>query len=186
MANGTLKVSNIETSSGSGTITLGQSGETIALGSGVTSKMNQPAFEAYSTADQTISDDVYTKVQFDTERFDTDGCYDNATNYRFTPTVAGKYFIYAFARLASTSSTGVEQADIGIYKNGSQVLNSGNNFDANDIKQHTAVINGIITFNGSSDYIEVFARINVISGTPTILDFNEKNVVFGAYRIGVE
>jgi hypothetical protein len=34
MANGTLKVSNIETSSGSGTITLGQSGETIALGSG--------------------------------------------------------------------------------------------------------------------------------------------------------
>jgi len=32
MANGTLKVQNIETSSGSGTITLGQSGETIALG----------------------------------------------------------------------------------------------------------------------------------------------------------
>jgi hypothetical protein len=35
MANGTLKVSNIETSSGSGTITIGQSGETV------------PAFEAY-------------------------------------------------------------------------------------------------------------------------------------------
>jgi len=34
MANGILKVSNIQTSSGSGTITLGQSGETIALGSG--------------------------------------------------------------------------------------------------------------------------------------------------------
>ena len=36
MANGTLKVSNIETSSGSGTITLGQSGETISIPSGVT------------------------------------------------------------------------------------------------------------------------------------------------------
>ena len=39
MANGTLKVSNIETSSGSGTITLGQSGETITssatMGSGM-------------------------------------------------------------------------------------------------------------------------------------------------------
>ena len=39
MANGTLKVSNIQTSSGSGTITLGQSGETItssaAMGSGM-------------------------------------------------------------------------------------------------------------------------------------------------------
>jgi len=36
MANGTLKVSNIETSSGSGTITLGQSGETISIPSGAT------------------------------------------------------------------------------------------------------------------------------------------------------
>jgi len=36
MANGTLKVSNIQTSSGTGTITLGQSGETVALGSGAT------------------------------------------------------------------------------------------------------------------------------------------------------
>jgi hypothetical protein len=175
MADGTLKVGTITNSAGSGNIT---------IGSGVTLLSNTPAFEAYSTADQTISDDVYTKVQFDTERFDTDNCYDNTTNYRFTPTVAGKYFIYAFARLASTSSTGVEQADIGIYKNGSQVLNSGNNFDANDIKQHTAVINGVITFNGSSDYLEIFARINVIAGTPTIQDFNEKNVIFGAYRIG--
>ena len=36
MADGTLKVGTITTSSGSGTITLGQSGETIALGSGAT------------------------------------------------------------------------------------------------------------------------------------------------------
>ena len=36
MANGTLKVSNIETSSGSGTITIGQSGETISIPSGCT------------------------------------------------------------------------------------------------------------------------------------------------------
>ena len=44
MADGTLKVGTITTSSGSGTITLGQSGETLALGSGVTSEFNQPAF----------------------------------------------------------------------------------------------------------------------------------------------
>ena len=34
MANGTLKVSNIETSSASGTITIGQSGETVTIPSG--------------------------------------------------------------------------------------------------------------------------------------------------------
>ena len=36
MANGTLKVSNIQTSSGSGTITIGQSGETVTIPSGAT------------------------------------------------------------------------------------------------------------------------------------------------------
>jgi|5B_taG_2_1085324.scaffolds.fasta_scaffold60990_2 hypothetical protein len=36
MANGTLKVSNIQTSSGSGTITIGQSGETVNIPSGCT------------------------------------------------------------------------------------------------------------------------------------------------------
>jgi hypothetical protein len=35
-----------------------------------------------------------TKVQIDTEVFDTDRYYDNTTNYRFTPLVAGKYFVY--------------------------------------------------------------------------------------------
>ena len=36
MADGTLKVGTIQTSSGTGTITLGQSGETLAAGTGVT------------------------------------------------------------------------------------------------------------------------------------------------------
>ena len=40
MADGTLKVSNIETSSGSGTITIGQSGETISVPSGATLDMS--------------------------------------------------------------------------------------------------------------------------------------------------
>ena len=41
MANGTLKVSNIETSSGSGTITLGQSGETVDLSNGTITGITQ-------------------------------------------------------------------------------------------------------------------------------------------------
>ena len=56
MANGTLKVSNIQTSSGSGTITLGQSGETIALGSGVVNKVGISEMDMwYLTSNFTIS-----------------------------------------------------------------------------------------------------------------------------------
>ena len=54
MADGTLKVGTITTSSGSGN---------IAIGSGVTLLSNTPAFEAYgSGSNQSISDNVYEKV----------------------------------------------------------------------------------------------------------------------------
>ena len=88
MANGTLKVENIQTSSGSGTITLGQSGETIALGSGVTSKFNQPAFRTTLSSDFNIGDATTTNVLFDTVTLDTNSCYNSSTGF-FTPNVAG-------------------------------------------------------------------------------------------------
>ena len=48
MADGTLKVGTITTSSGSGTITLGQSGETVDMANGTitlnSSMQNTPAF----------------------------------------------------------------------------------------------------------------------------------------------
>ena len=57
MANGTLKVGEITTSTGSGNIT---------IGSGVTLLSNVPAFFAYSNSDQTVTDAATTKVEFQT------------------------------------------------------------------------------------------------------------------------
>ncbi|BCV03557.1 MAG: hypothetical protein CM15mV69_410 [Caudoviricetes sp.] len=87
MANGTLKVGTITTSTGSGN---------ISIGSGVTVNVNRPSFEAYLSANQTPSDAVDTKIAFDTVTFDTNSMYDNTTNYRATiPTgAAGKYMVY--------------------------------------------------------------------------------------------
>ena len=92
-----LFVDNIkhQSSQGSGTITLGASGETISVPSGATINLsnatqtgvggvNTPAFEAYLSARQTISDDTTTKIQFNTEVYDDGSGYDNSTNYRFT------------------------------------------------------------------------------------------------------
>ena len=97
MADGTLKVGTITTSSGSGTITLGQSGETVDMANGTitlnSGMKSTPAFQAYLSDDQTISNATVTKINFNTESFDTDNAYDNSTNYRFTPQVAGKYYI---------------------------------------------------------------------------------------------
>lgn len=53
--------------------------------------INGPAFSAYQSSAQTLSSGTITKIEFQTEEFDTDNCFDNAINYRFTPNVAGYY-----------------------------------------------------------------------------------------------
>ena len=185
MADGTLKVGTITTSSGSGTITLGQSGETLALGSGVTSQFNQPAFEAYLSSDQTgITDNVNTKVQFDIERFDTNNAYDNSTNYRFQPTIAGKYYCYANVKLEPTTSQTTAAQFLSIMKNGVEYNRSDYDPPDNEDSGVAMYTFSVLELNGSSDYVEIFGRINVTSGTFKFDIGNGTSTYFGAYRIG--
>ena len=129
---GTIKTTNIEPIADNGTVTLGSSGDTFTVPSGVTVNMSSatqtgvggvmtPAFEAYLGSTQNVTDNVDTKLQFDTEVFDTDGCYDNSTNYRFTPTTAGKDFVYAKIRTDPSSYENERSSNLSIYKNGSSV-----------------------------------------------------------------
>ena len=149
-----------------------------------TLKTNYPAFEAYLSSDQTISHATVTKVQIDTESFDTDSCYDNSTNYRFTPTVAGKYFVYSSVACDKTDS--LRLAINYIYKNGS-VYKRSNFLKGNitgDPTRVTVVNNAVIDMNGSTDYLEVFARIDTKDSSSPNCDSLEKSTMFGAYRIG--
>ena len=62
-----------------------------------------PMFTAYMNAStQSISHATLTTIVFDAENYDSDNCFDTST-YRFTPTVAGKYFLFANTRLTSGS-----------------------------------------------------------------------------------
>ena len=147
------------------------------------SNLMYPAFEAYLSSDQSISDATNAKVQFDTEVLDTDNCYDNSTNYRFTPTVAGKYFIYTNIRCSASSSSQLRNIFNHIYKNGSSY--KATKFDPKDdqFNQINIPNSAIIDMNGSSDYIEIFGYVDVTSGTPGF-DTGTKATFFGAYRIG--
>ena len=55
---------------------------------------NAPSFKVYKNSDQSISSATWTKIQFNTEDFDTASAFDNSTNYRYTiPSgQAGKWF----------------------------------------------------------------------------------------------
>jgi hypothetical protein len=149
------------------------------------SGQNYPAFEAYLSSTQSITSNTWTKIQFDTEVFDTNSCYDNTTNYRFTPNVAGKYILTASAYNRCSLSNTLIRTLIKISKNGTQVGVS--NFSPNTSSNAvilTPVVSIIQEANGTTDYFEADAFIQVSSGTPEVDGGLDLRSHFNAYRIG--
>ena len=147
MANGTLKVGEKTTSSGSGNIT---------IGSGVPVNVNRPAFRANMSGNQTISSDTNTKIAFDTDVFDTDSAYDTS-GYKFTvPTgQAGKYLFSGWMRCDGTSLNNIKCR---YYVNGSvvsftQTISSGTYTGAGQTT-YPALLD-----LSAADYVEAYAYV---------------------------
>jgi hypothetical protein len=144
---------------------------------------NTPAFEASLSADQSISNDVSTKVQFNTELYDTDSAYDNSTNYRFTPQTAGKYYVYFKVELYGGSTNNLHTTFLQIKKNGSTEINSEFSAFPDNILHKIFIYNaGIVEMNGSTDYVEAFAIGTGGNATQTVKSPNRTSL-FGAYKI---
>jgi hypothetical protein len=120
---------------------------------------NGPAFSAYANNSQTISAGTFTKVQVNTEEFDTNSNYDNVTNYRFTPTVAGYYQVNGQTNATSTGT--LTRIIPAIYKNGSG-YKYGTDITATDSRSN---VSALVYLNGSTDYIEYYV---LLSGTGTL------------------
>jgi len=129
---------------------------------------NTPAFFAYLDSDQTVSDSVDTKININNEVYDTDGCYDNSTNYRFTPTTSGKYLVSA--NLEIDSGGGVHDITAGycyLYKNGSEYARA--RFDPDgDVFAFFAGLSVPVVMNGTTDYLEIYTYVDTTGGTQFI------------------
>ena len=175
-----IKVNNIQdgggnsivSSNGSGTFTPGS-----AMATGVLA--NTPAFEAYNSGNQSLSDATATKLEFDTEVYDTNSAY---SSNRFTPGVAGKYFIYSKSHFGTGSDTTLIRCYYYIYKNGSSYAMT--NFDTRAGGNFRVLPNHIsatLDLN-ATDYVEIYAYVDVSSGSITGPNSGEKQL-FGGYRI---
>jgi len=123
-----------------------------------------PAFAAYLSSNQTISTTTWTKVQINTELFDTTSNFDTST-YRFTPTVAGYYQVNI--QVYGTSSVG--RAIFGaLYKNGNRDSEFGFYGPSTPtVLDDASATNSILVYlNGTTDYIEAYAYID--AGTPVV------------------
>jgi len=111
---------------------------------------NMPAFSAYQSSAQTLSSSTYTKIQYQTELWDTANAFDSTTNYRFTPQVAGYYQINSAMAVAAA----VTQIQLSIYKNGTIYKQGANLPGAAQV-----LTSGLVYLNGTTDYVEIYAWI---------------------------
>ena len=100
---------------------------------------------------QSISDNLETKIQFTTEEYDTNNDFDT-TNYKFTPTVAGKYLLVLSCTFLVASGTGLGM--VYIRKNGSTYKKVAETILSTSVQ---ARANGtvLVTANGT-DYFEMY------------------------------
>jgi hypothetical protein len=124
---------------------------------------NTPACQVYMSTNMTsLGNDTLTKLEFDTEDFDTDSAYDT-TNKKFTVPAnkGGKYLINACAYVAA----GVDMyTQLHIYKNGSSVAYNYNHGSASAGGSLSNNITRIITL-AATDYIEFYVATNATTRT---------------------
>jgi hypothetical protein len=122
---------------------------------------NQPAFSAFSNNTQTFTAATATKININTEVFDTANAFDKDTNYRFQPQVAGYYQMNGCAYFSAPT---ISSFFIFIFANGA-IFKYGNGISATSIGASFATVNDLIYLNGSTDYLELYG---FLGGTGTL------------------
>jgi len=199
----TLKVDTILKRTGTGTITLGQSGDTISVPTGASLSLQggsngqalttngsgtlsfatvggvagtQVAVAGRSGNQTSIGDNTWTKVEYNQDRDDPSSNFDT-TNDRYIAPADGRYYFNAQAYCWGS----IEAINSRFYKNGSAqndtyFIDNGN---YSGTREFTVRSMGIFDLS-ANDYIEFWVRSNVSSGT-TVID--EVGTQFLAFRL---
>jgi hypothetical protein len=109
-----------------------------------------PAFSAYATTTQTLTSGSQNKITFAGENFDTN---NNFASSRFTPSVAGYYFVTSsvyFNNLVNNTGSYTH-----IYRNGICIATAS--ATGGSTIYPALSISTLTYLNGSTDYVEIYA-----------------------------
>ena len=163
-----LETNQVDPATGT-TLTLGTSGDTISIPSGVTIANsgtatgfggdNTPSFKAHLSGNQTIGTSSFTKAALATEVWDTDSAWDTS-NYRFTvPSGEGGKYVFT-ARFLFYNLADSNVFETRFYKNGSGI--GGGTFRETGSNSSQQVDNSstVIANLSAGDYIELYVKHN--------------------------
>jgi len=130
---------------------------------------NKGLFQVYSNANENIATNAYTQVSFNAKVFDLDS-YFNTSTYRYTPQVAGYYYIETQIMFSPKGADDNCALVSHIYKNGVMNHSTGSpyinasgtgrpigqvNVKVGAGKENQVRANSLVYFNGSSDYVDL-------------------------------
>jgi len=135
-----------------------------------------------TTASTSITAGVNTKISFNNKVFDSGTYFDAVTNFRYTPLVAGKYFLNCSAQVNATYAAN-QALSIQIQKNSAATTGTLTTLSSVGTAAVTPVVevSSIVVFNGSTDFVECFAQSG--GTTPTIIGAATSNTAFGGFWI---
>ena len=196
---GTLKTTNIQTITGSGTLTLGTSGETVTIPSGVTmtnngsvsgTSTNYPAFGLnFNGANLPGGQNVWTKIPSAniTMVYNVGSAFDTSNSRFIVPSgYAGKYIFHV--KFLGNNNTNVYRGEF--YKNGNTVYNTTNGVTSQARTSegdsgYGQVENTLFIDLAVGDYIEFYIRNSTAANTIYTAGSAAYNYLMGYRLIGI-
>ena len=113
----------------------------------------------HGSSAQSVPVTTWTKIELKGEVADLDGLFDHSSTYRYTPQVAGWYYV-AFNFIVTGMGGNSHEMYAAIYKNGGTAVkaHSGGRGGYGGFGQ--ADVYGFVQMNGSSDYLEAYGWQN--------------------------
>lgn len=150
------------------TITIG--GQSVALGGSITGIGGGGTGAVFDVVrdispDQTLPTGLNKITNF-TVRTDTNNGFSTGLS-RFTPNVAGYYFISARNTVSDLSYGVNTNPTILVYKNGAEVFKSASGI-SNTGQVAGLEASGYVLMNGSTDYLELYFRVTFTGGGRTV------------------
>lgn len=132
-----------------------------------------------SGSDQTITSPNTDVVQLNSESYDVGAAFDSATNYRFQPTTAGYYRVFAQVTPAGGSNS---SPILYIYKNGAATAESKGQLTS--LYDTAIVVSDVVNLNGTTDYVDIRCSYDIYNNASTVLKLGSTKTYATFEKVG--
>lgn len=131
---------------------------------------NPCMFSVYLAANQTgVGDATFTKVAWNTKRYDVGLNFDATTNRRFTAPVAGFYQLFAYLSFTYSGGAVGVSCITAMYVNGAEVRRADTNSTSAGVNSVMSAQLSEVLQLAAGDYVEIYGYSDVTSGTVNII-----------------